>query len=188
MKIVATAVLIVAILAVSIGYALLSASHTFSNSMSIKGVGITVLEWISDTTPPTTTVTAHDWDTCVGGSVVYYQYICLKNTGTEGLTLSFSTTLDPSIGTASWQVEVYDLAHTAWNWKDCAQSITDNPPWMVGDAANPLGQNQVIGMRPTTPTDSCLGHIRIAITIAANAPFGPVTPFDITVTATEVAS
>jgi hypothetical protein len=167
-------------------YSILTAQKSFSNTMNVKGVGVDVLAFIDDTTPPTTSVTGHDWDTVTGGDTVYFADICVKNTGTQNMTLSFSTTLPANVGTVTWWVE-RNNGGTNWVWMDWGQGITNNTPYMIGSAAHPIQPNQVVGMRATGAMDNSLGHIRIAITVAANAPFGPVAPFDITVTGTEVA-
>lgn len=188
MKLAATAVLVVAILSVSIGYALLTASHTLQNTMMIKGVGVDVLSWIDDTTPGAS-VSSYDWGTVAGGDTVYYQ-VCIENTGTQPLTLSFSNTLDPSVGSVSWQIQWADQGHTTWDsgtWQDWASGIAGGT--LVGSQAIPFEAGATLGLAPTLPQPTPVtGHIRIAVTINANAPFGAVTPFNIVVTGTEIAT
>jgi hypothetical protein len=186
-KIGTIAVLVVVALLVSpYVYSLLTAQKSVSNTMNVKGVGVDVLAWVSDTTPPTTSVTGHDWNTVTGGDTVYFADICVKNTGTQNMTLSFSTTLPANVGTVTWWVE-RNNGGTNWVWMDWGQGIINNTPYMIGSAALPIRPNQVVGMRATGATDNDLGHIRIAITVSASAPFGPVAPFNIIVTGTEVA-
>jgi hypothetical protein len=181
-KLAATAVLVVAVLAVSIGYALLTATYTFQNTMSIKGVGVTVLEWIDDTTPPTQEVTTHDWGTAAAGETVYYAFVCVRNTGTEYLTLSFSKTLNAAVGTIRWEIEQMDTSEV-WHWHDWASEIASNG--ILGSSSNPMESGQILGMRPEVNAPGNLGHIRIVIEVAADAPQGEVTPFDTTITGTE---
>lgn len=183
-KLIAGAVLVSAILVVSYAFALLIASHSFTNTMSIKGVGVTVLEWIDDSTQPTIEVSSHDWGTVAGGQTVYYQYVCVENTGTEGLTLTFSTTLSPSIGSVTWQIEQKEA--TTWEWKDWASKIADSDDTIPGSTELPFAAGQVLGMRSATPEYKEMGRIRLAITIDSEAAFGAVPAFSITITGTEV--
>jgi hypothetical protein len=187
MKMGTIAVLVVVALLVSpYVYSLLTAQKSFSNTMSIKGVGVDVLAWIDDTTPPTTSVTGHDWGVIAGGDVVYYQ-VCVRNTGTQNLTLSFSSTLNASVGTVAWQIQWADQGGMYWDattWKDWATGIATNG--LVGSNTNPFAPNTTLGMAPTLPQPvPVTGHIRIAVTILSNAPFGAVQPFTITITGTE---
>ena len=68
-----------------------------------------------------------------------------------------------------------------------AKSQVEIALYIPGHAGNPVRPGQMIGMRPDSPVDLDVGRIRIALTVAEDAPFGTVEPFTITVTGTELA-
>jgi hypothetical protein len=149
----------------------------------IKGVNIKVMSWISDTTPPTTIVTSHDWNSLAQGETVYYEYVCLKNSGTANLTLAFTDTLNATFGTVKWYIEWYD---SGWIWKDWQKSINEaEPPSVPGQNAKPMIAGQTLGLRPASPKSLDVGRIRIELKASTSAPIGELTNFDITVTGTE---
>jgi hypothetical protein len=184
-KAIIIAILLTAFLVGSIVYGLMMSSHTFTNTVQIKGINLQVLQWISDTTPPTTLVTAHDWSKVERGQTVYYEFVCLKNIGTENVTLAFNTDLNPDYGSVTWYIEYYEQSTSSWKWKNWEQAITDKVPYVPGHVDNPVRPNQLIGMRTSSPSDLAIGRIRIALTITNNAPIAETLTFNITVTGTE---
>lgn len=179
------AVILIAVLAVATAFALLSGYYEFTNTLSIKGVGVNVYDWIDDLTTPTVLVTSHDWNKMAGGETKYFEYVCVENYGTENVTLVFSDTLSATIGSVTWWIEYYD--NSIWKWYNWEVGITNEIGYIPGHTSNPVEPAAILGLRPATPSDYDLGRIRIELTTTASPPFGAVTPFDITVTGTEVA-
>ena len=182
----AVALVLTLILGVSITYAILSNTYPMQFQFGIKGVEVEVYIWIDDVTSPTTLKTTHDFGTSlVSGQVVHTENLVVVNTGTEQTTLSFNTGLDSSYGTIKWEIEVF-FAPTTWGWKDWEREITDGTPYIPGHLGHPFEAGEMLGMRPTDPAEQDTGHIRVTLTVGNSMDYGPVDPFDVSITATEV--
>ena len=44
----------------------------------------------------------------------------------------------------------------------------------------------MLGMRPTDPAEQDTGRIRVTLTVGNSMDYGPVDPFDVSITATEL--
>lgn len=185
MKMIAAVVLITAVLSISLGYALLTAFYSFGNTLIIKGVGVDVTAYIGDNVEPVTKITAKDWGKLAANDAVYFLNLTLKNIGTEKLSLHFNTTLSPTIGVVTWQIEQSNPSGMNWTWQDWQARIDANDPAMLGTTTKPLQVGAVAGWRGDVAVNNVMGHIRILLTIANNAPFGVVPSFEISVYGTE---
>lgn len=173
------------ILGVSVAYAaFLFDTYDMQFQFSIKGVRVEVYTWIDDVTPPTTLKTTHDYGTLAGGQVAYTENLVVVNTGTEPTTLSFNTGLDSSYGTIKWEIEWFNSPN--WQWKDWEQGIADELYYIPGHPGLPFEAGEMLGMRPASPTGIETGRIRVTLTVANSMDYGPVAPFDVSITATEV--
>jgi len=168
------------------------ASFTTTHQLSIKGIGLDVLEWVSDTTTPTTLFESCDWGTLnpeeTGNSI----NIVLYGSGTEPTTLDFTNTLNVSVGSIKWEIEGYTGGGGGiWNWYNWQGALESGTPvigetYAPGTPENPLAAGEYIGMRPSAPVVGDFGRVRLSLTVDASAPMGPVSAFTTTATATEI--
>ena len=175
-----------AILAVTLTYALLMHSAEVSHTLTIKGVKVTIWVWIDEVTPPTTQKTSHDWNKMASEQVASTENLVINNEGSEPMTLEFSNTLPSNIGTIGFEIEVYKSGE-GWVFGPwgTGETVPGTNKFYEGCPDNPLDAGEYVGMRPSSPTNGDLGHIRITITIAVDPPMGVVDPFTTTVTGTE---
>lgn len=174
----------------SVAYAVLTTQYNISNTLTIKGVGVSIYTWISDTVAPTTLKTSVSWNSMAALEVNSTEFLCLKNYGTQNLTLAFTNDMNSTFGTVKYEIEWYDISVPGWSWVDWGAKIVAGTPlkdtlYVPGDSHNPVLPGQLLGQRPTTPVDKSLGHMRITITIAASPPMGLSTSFQATCTGTE---
>jgi hypothetical protein len=159
----------------------------------IKGLGLEALTFIDDMTTPTEIFASYDWNKMEQGEVKSSTNVVIHNTGTEDQTLDFADTLNPSVGVIKWEIEWYKASIDTWLWIDWDASIASGQPYqdeeyIIGTPQNPLSSNQYVGLRPETPQEGNLGHVRFTITIAGDAPFGFADPFITYVEGTEYIS
>jgi len=172
--------------AATLTYALLMHSYDISHQLTIKGVKVSVWVWIDDVTPPTTEKISHDWNKMSSEQVASTENLVIYNEGSEPLTLEFSDTLPANIGTIAFEIEVYQSGE-GWTFGPwgTGETVLGSNKYYEGTPDNPLNAGEYVGMRPTSPSNGDLGHIRITITIALDPPMGVVDPFTTTVTGTE---
>ena len=185
--IVAIAVIVTAVAAQLIG------TFTTTHQLSIKGIGIDVLEWIDDTTTPTDLFSSYDWGSLEVDYTAYSVKLVLYGSGTEDSTLAFTDTLSSSIGVIRWEIEFYD---SNWGWVDwqyyldlgdrVGQDAGANDVYIYGSPENPLLSEQYVGLRPSSPVKGDFGRVRLTLTTDSDAPMGAAPDFDTVVTATEI--
>jgi hypothetical protein len=173
------------------------ASFTTTHQLSISGMGVDVLEWVSDTATPTVLFESYNWGDLGREEQGNSTNIIVYGSGTVNSTLDFINDLDSSIGTIKWQIEVnVGGGATGWQWRDW-QSYLDSGDFMVdqgggkytyapGSPQNPLETGEYVGMRTTAQAHGDLGRVRLTLTVDALAPMGPVSAFTTTATATEI--
>ena len=182
------ALVMTAIFAATLTYALLSTTKTIQHTLYIKGFGLSVNEFIDDVTIGAV-LTFIDWGESWPDVDLYYN-IVIQNVETESMVLEFTNNLSATVRILNWEIEAYQGA--GWVWKDMEWHIEgDNPidgsNYVPGSPSDPLGGGEVLGQRPASPVTGDLGRIRIVVHVSATVPSGPVDPFESAVIGTEVA-
>lgn len=146
-----------------------------TNNVSIAGIGITV-NWLGEAETVGALITATEFGLITPpessiawkpGAPATFYILFVPDCNGVSETITWTTTLNSTIGTISLQQEVLQYP-TTWNWATLAPGFT-------------LTDHQILGVRPPSGawTEGTKGHIRLILQTLETAPHGDFT-FSIT--------
>lgn len=166
----------------SIVYAAFNVTYQIPNNhVSIAGIGVTV-NWLNEPDVVGALVTSVEFssvgwiipgDKAIGVNptvISKYAVLFVPNCNGVNEVISWTTTLDPTIGTIALEREIWHRSGASWTWEPLSPGFT-------------LTGKNIFGLRPPPPPpeydDLAKGYIRIVMTTLTTAPHGDFT-FSIT--------
>jgi hypothetical protein len=171
-----------AVLIGSVAYAVFNVTYNIPNNhVSIAGIGVTV-KWLTEPDVAGALVTTMEFspvgwiipgDKAIGvnpTSVAKYAVLFVPDCNGVTETITWTTTLNSTIGTIALEREIWHRSGAYWTWEPLSPGFT-------------LTGKDVFGLRPPPPPpeydDLAKGYIRIVMTTLTGAPHGDFT-FSIT--------
>jgi len=176
----------VCVLALCLAIGLAAAAFTVqyeipTNHVSIAGIGLTV-NWLgeAETVGALVTETNFGLITPPAKGIAFYptnpaitNIVFVPDCNGVDEKVTWNSTLDPTVGTLSLEIEYFSSITEGWKWKTLEQGFT-------------LTDHKVFGFRPSgDPVENDLGHIRIVLQTVSTAPHGDFT-FKITFNALQI--